>query len=166
MSSPPPHRDTSAESTVDRTLYLIHRTRVATADAVADVLSDLQLNGTLALILESLYELGAAPAAQIARRCLVTRQALTAPLNDLQRRGLVQRPESAANVRVRPTELTESGREVALEVRARIRQLERAAMAEFDPAEVHALRVMLGRYAVAWERLAGVPSEARAEVAS
>ncbi|MCP9984811.1 hypothetical protein [Actinomadura madurae] len=64
---------------LDRLMYVMHRIRVSTADAVTATLADLDLTGTQALILESLYEIGEAGGAELARRCLVSRQALSAP---------------------------------------------------------------------------------------
>lgn len=131
-------------------MYLIHRTRIATADAINAALAELGLNGSLALILETLYELGETSAAELARRCLVTRQALTAPLNDLQARGLVHRPDSATSIRVRPTALTAEGRELTKTVRRRVRKAERASLASFGSDELAELRTLLSRYAEAW----------------
>lgn len=143
------------DTTTSRVMYLIHRARVATADAVGDALADLELNGTLSLILETLYELGEASAADLARRCLVRRQALTAPLNELERRGLIRRPESATNVRVRLIALTEQGRALTEQVRERVQRLEGASLSAFEPAELPVLLELLDRYAGSWERLAG-----------
>jgi DNA-binding MarR family transcriptional regulator len=142
------------QETTERIMYLIHRTRIATADAINAALADLGLNGSLALILETLYELGETSAAELARRCLVTRQALTAPLNDLQARGLVHRPDSATSIRVRPTALTAEGRELTKTARRRVRKAERASIASFGSDELAELRTLLTRYAETWEELA------------
>jgi len=144
----------AAGEPADRTMYLAHRARIATAEAVAGVLSDLRLNGSLGLILETLLELGEASAAELARRCLVTRQALTAPLNELQDRGLVHRGESAAGAKIRPVTLTVEGRALTEIVRDRTHRLERAAEREFTDDELATLRILLDKYAVGWERLA------------
>ncbi|MBT2225722.1 MarR family winged helix-turn-helix transcriptional regulator [Nonomuraea sp. NEAU-A123] len=135
-------------------MYLIHRTRVATAEAVNAELADLGLNGTLSLILETIFELGETNAAELARRCLVTRQALTGPLNDLQSRGLVQRPEPSTRVRVRPITLTAEGREAAGIARLRVGEAERRSIASFEQGELDQLRRLLTRHAAAWEELA------------
>jgi DNA-binding MarR family transcriptional regulator len=152
------------QETVQRTMHLIHRAKVATADTVNAGLSDLGLNGTLALMLETLYELGPLSAAELARRCLVTRQALTGPLNQLQARGLVERPESATNLRVRPTALTAEGRALTKVVRRRVRKAERLSIAPFTEAELAALRELLVRYAVSWEELAQRAEPAKSAV--
>ena len=152
------------QETTERIMYLIHRTRIATAEAVNASLADLGLNGSLALILEALYELGETSAAELARRCLVSRQALTAPLNDLQARGLVRRPDPSANVRVRPTALTAEGRELTKTVRRRVRKAERASIASFGSDELAGLRSLLTRYAEAWEELADTSAPARPAV--
>jgi DNA-binding MarR family transcriptional regulator len=149
------------QKTTERIMYLIHRTRVATAEAVNAALADLGLNGSQALILETLYELGETSAAELARRCLVSRQALTAPLNELQARGLVRRPAPATNVRVRPTALTAEGRELTKIIRRRVRKAERASIASFDSGELAGLRSLLTRYAEAWEELAITSAPAR-----
>lgn len=135
-------------------MYLIHRTRIATADAINASLADIGLNGSQALILETLYELGETSAAELARRCLVSRQALTTPLNELQARGLVRRPDPATNVRIRPTALTPEGRELTKTVRRRVRRVERASLASFGGDELANLRALLTRYAESWEELA------------
>jgi DNA-binding MarR family transcriptional regulator len=142
------------QETTERIMYLIHRTRVATADAINAALADLGLNGSQALILETLYELGETSAAELARRCLVSRQALTAPLNELQARGLVRRPDPATNVRVRPTALTTEGRELTKTIRRRVSKVERASLASFGGDEQAGLRSLLTRYAESWEELA------------
>lgn len=147
----------AAGEPADRTIYLVHRARIATAEAMAGVLSDLRLNGSLGLILETLLELGEASAAELARRTLVTRQALTAPLNELQARGLVHRDESAAGVKTRPVTLTAEGRALTEIVRDRTHRLERAAERDLDDDELATLRVLLDKYAAAWERLAMSP---------
>jgi len=151
----------TAQETTERIMYLIHRTRIATAEAINAELADLGLNGSLALILETLYELGETSAAELARHCLVSRQALTAPLNDLQARGLLHRPDPATNVRVRPTALTAEGRELTKTVRRRVRKAERASIASFGRDELAGLRSLLTRYAEAWEELAVTAAPAR-----
>ena len=135
-------------------MYLIHRSRVATADAINAALADLDLNGSQSLILEILYELGETSAAELARRCLVTRQALTGPLNILEDRGLVRRPDSVTNVRVRPTALTAEGRALAKTARRRVQKAEQESIARFDQDELAELRRLLTKYAQAWETLA------------
>lgn len=141
----------------DRTMYLVHRARVATGEAVSGVLSDLQLTGTLGLILETLLEVGEASAAELARRCLVTRQALTAPLNELRSRGLVQHAAAGADARTRPLALTAQGRTVTETVSDRTRRLEAAAERELAADEMATLRILLDKYAAGWERLVSQP---------
>jgi len=150
--------------TVERTMHLIHRAKVATAERINADLADLELNGTLALLLETLYEHGPMTAAELARRCLVTRQALTGPLNQLQARGLVQRPESATNVRTRPTALTEDGKALTKIVRRRVRRAERLSVSGFDINELETLRELLARYASAWEQLAHAAETGRSVI--
>ncbi|MEU4227561.1 MarR family transcriptional regulator [Nonomuraea sp. NPDC026600] len=135
-------------------MYLIHRVRVATAETINIALADLDLNGTLSMLLEVLYELGETSAAELARNCLVTRQALTAPLNELERRGLVHRPEPSTAVRVRPITLTAAGRELAETARRRVREAERRSIASFPPDDLARFRGLLARHAAAWEDLA------------
>jgi DNA-binding MarR family transcriptional regulator len=149
------------QQTSGRIMYLIHRTRVATADAINAQLADLGLNGTLALLVETLYELGETSASELARRCLVTRQAVTAPLNDLEARGLVRRPEPAANVRVRPTALTQAGLELAKAARRRVKRAEQESLRSFDPSELRELRELLTRYTLAWEQQSDAASPRR-----
>jgi DNA-binding MarR family transcriptional regulator len=135
----------------DRLLYLFHRIRVATADAVANELSDLELTGTHALILESLHELGEAGAAELARRCLVSRQALSAPLDRLEKRGLISRPASDHSARLRPTTLTDEGRAVVATVRSRVGALEQRSREIFDSARLTEFEAMLESYASFWD---------------
>ncbi|TVT10175.1 MarR family transcriptional regulator [Amycolatopsis bartoniae] len=138
----------------DRTMNLVHRIRVATGEAVGAMLADLDLNGTQALILETLGETGATSAAELARRALVTRQALTSPLNELQSRGLVARPPGNVNARTRPVALTEDGLALVAALRERMRLIEDSATAGFAAGEIETLRTLLARYATAWEQLA------------
>ncbi|MEU5095384.1 MarR family transcriptional regulator [Streptomyces sp. NPDC020996] len=160
-----PHEDQQIETT-ERIMYLLNRIRVHTADVVASALSDLELTGTQALILETLLERGPTSAAELGRRCLITRQALSAPLNALERRGLVSRPRSDVSARQRPSSLTDSGRETAVSVRERVLRLERGSVQSFTAEERAALEELLRRYADFWTGQAGSrPASAEAETA-
>ncbi|GAB2915166.1 MarR family winged helix-turn-helix transcriptional regulator [Streptomyces heilongjiangensis] len=152
-----PSEDQQIETT-ERIMYLLNRIRVQTAEVVASDLSDLGLTGTQALILETLLERGPTSAAELGRRCLITRQALSAPLNALEQRGLVSRPRSDASARQRPSSLTDRGREVAASVRRRVLQLERGSVQSFTAEERATLEQLLRRYADFWSGQAGSPT--------
>lgn len=139
---------------LDRLMYVMHRIRVSTADAVTATLADLDLTGTQALILESLYEIGEAGGAELARRCLVSRQALSAPLDKLEKRALVSRPASHHSARVRPISLTREGRAVAEQVRERVAALEEQSRSPFEGARLDDFKGMLEAYAEFWEQAA------------
>ncbi|WP_432825924.1 MarR family winged helix-turn-helix transcriptional regulator [Dactylosporangium sp. CA-092794] len=136
---------------VDRLIYLMHRIRVSTSEAVGAALADVDLNGTQGLIIESLYELGEVGAAELARRCLVSRQALSAPLDKLEQRGLVSRPASHHSARVRPVSLTAEGRAVAEVARRRVAALETASREIFGTEDLQRFTAMLERYAQFWD---------------
>ncbi|MEO3855446.1 MarR family transcriptional regulator [Acrocarpospora sp. B8E8] len=140
-------------------MNFIHRIRIATGEAVSTMLADLGLNGTLALIVETLDETGPVSAAEIARRTLVTRQALTDPLNELQRRGFVDRPPVNANAHTRPVALTDEGRALAETLRERMHLIEDRAISDMTAGEVATLRSLLARYASGWEQLAADSGE-------
>lgn len=135
----------------DRLIYLMHRIRVSTSDAVGAALADVGLNGTQGLIIESLDELGEVGAAELARRCLVSRQALSVPLDKLEQRGLVTRPASDHSVRVRPVSLTDEGRAVAETARRRVAALESASRESFDAEDLQRFTAMLETYAKFWD---------------
>jgi DNA-binding MarR family transcriptional regulator len=136
-----------------RVMYLVHRGQSMSSDVIGAALADLEVNGTLALVLEVLLDEGEISAAQLARHCLVSRQALVAPLNQLETRGLLRRPDPLATARVRPLALTPAGRELAHEVRDLVRRLERMVLDQFSDSELNTMKALLGRYDEAWETL-------------
>ncbi|MEU4574897.1 MULTISPECIES: MarR family transcriptional regulator [Nonomuraea] len=83
--------------------------------------------------------------AALARACLVTPQAMTVVLKNLEERGLVERTPHPWHRNVLETRLTEPGR-VALETAdARAVVIERAIADEFDDEERDTLRALLAR---------------------
>ncbi len=152
--------DTDRDDVMDaldrRVLYLVHRGERASTDVISAALDDLGLNGRMALALEVLLERPGISSAQLGRYCRVSRQAMLGPLRDLEERGLLQRPEPVAGVRVRPLELTPEGRRVAATARDRVRAIERAVLNRLTAADQARLRELLVAYSSAWEALAPV----------
>lgn len=141
----------SADYIASRFIYLVHRGESASTEVVSSALTDLELNGTHGLMLEVLGIHPGISAAQLARYCRVSRQAVLVPLGLLESRGLVSKTVMGEKARVKPLALTAEGARVAALVRARVAALEAQVVARFSEGERELLRELLGRYAEAWD---------------
>jgi DNA-binding MarR family transcriptional regulator len=83
--------------------------------------------------------------AQLARRSLVTPQAMHEVLLSLEQRGLVRRAADVANARVLRTKLTARGRRLLETCDPRIDELEDRMLGGFNDDETHTLRALLSR---------------------
>ncbi|MFF0768652.1 MarR family winged helix-turn-helix transcriptional regulator [Nonomuraea wenchangensis] len=92
--------------------------------------------------------------AALARTCLVTPQAMTVVLKNLEERGLVERSPHPWHRNVLETRLTEPGRDALATADARAVRIERALADEFTPEERATLRKLLERCGAAIGRAA------------
>ncbi|MCO5996799.1 MarR family winged helix-turn-helix transcriptional regulator [Actinoallomurus rhizosphaericola] len=96
----------------------------------------------------ALYGLADAPGisgAALARACMVTPQAMTGVLKNLEERGLVERTPHPWHRNVLETRLTDQGRAALEKADARASAIERRIFEEFTPEERDALRALLAR---------------------
>ncbi|MCK2216637.1 MarR family transcriptional regulator [Actinomadura sp. ATCC 31491] len=83
--------------------------------------------------------------AALARACLVTPQAMTVVLKNLEERGLIDRSPHPWHRNVLETHLTDAGRDALVAADARAVLIERALAAEFTQEERTTLRELLTR---------------------
>lgn len=81
--------------------------------------------------------------AQLARRCLVSPQAMSEVVSDLEDRQLVRRVPHPARGRVLQTVLTPEGEDVLARADAAVAELENVMLAELAPAERQQLKKWL-----------------------
>ena len=81
--------------------------------------------------------------AQLARRALITPQAMNEVLARLEERGLVRRRSDPAHGRVRPAELTRAGERALAAADAGVDRVERAMLGELSAAERKRLAALL-----------------------
>lgn len=79
---------------------------------------------------------------------------VTQMLDGLEAAGLVERVRSSTDRRIVLTTLSDHGRSLVAERRARVEPLWRAALAEFDDSELRSAAAVLGRLARYFEELA------------
>jgi DNA-binding MarR family transcriptional regulator len=94
--------------------------------------------------------------AALARTCLVSPQAMTGVLKNLEERGLIERTPHPWHRRVLETRLTEKGRAALAEADRRAVTIERRILEEFTPSERDTLRTLLARISKAIQANAGV----------
>ncbi|MER6000057.1 MarR family winged helix-turn-helix transcriptional regulator [Nonomuraea sp. NPDC003707] len=90
--------------------------------------------------------------AALARACLVTPQAMTVVLKNLEERGLIERSPHPWHRNVLETRLTEAGRAALKAADERAVVIERAIAGEFSAEEREQLRSLLARCAEAIAR--------------
>ncbi|MEV6037715.1 MarR family transcriptional regulator [Nonomuraea sp. NPDC052116] len=90
--------------------------------------------------------------AALARACLVTPQAMTVVLKNLEERGLIERSPHPWHRNVLETRLTEAGRAALKAADERAVVIERAIASEFSAEEREQLRSLLARCAEAITR--------------
>ncbi|MFI7129794.1 MarR family winged helix-turn-helix transcriptional regulator [Nonomuraea sp. NPDC050153] len=83
--------------------------------------------------------------AALARACLVTPQAMTVVLKNLEERGFIERSPHPWHRNVLETRLTEAGRAALTAADERATVIERAIASEFSPEERNQLRSLLAR---------------------
>ncbi|MEV1244650.1 MarR family winged helix-turn-helix transcriptional regulator [Nonomuraea sp. NPDC050022] len=106
----------------------------------------------------TLYVLAANPgisAAALARACLVTPQAMTVVLKNLEARGMVERTPHPWHGNVLETRLTDAGRIALEEADERAVRIEQAIADELTAEERDTLRSLLRRCGAAIDRASG-----------
>lgn len=93
--------------------------------------------------------------AELARGTFVTAQSMNDVLRGLQRRGLVERPETATSGRSRPTSLTAKGRQVLARARQDLEPVQRVVDAVAESPEHPALLAGLRSLIAALEAASG-----------
>lgn len=88
-------------------------------------------------------------AAALARACLVTPQAMTVVLKNLQDRGLIERTPHPWHRGVLETRLTATGRKAFTTADAKASAIERRVAAAFSAVERDQLRALLARFTTA-----------------
>ncbi|WP_433622973.1 MarR family winged helix-turn-helix transcriptional regulator [Nocardia sp. CA-120079] len=97
----------------------------------------------------ALYALSENPgvsAAALARECMVTPQAMTVVLKNLQERGFVERTPHPWHRGVLETRLTPAGRKAFAKADAKAAAIERRVAAAFSAQEREQLRELLARF--------------------
>jgi DNA-binding MarR family transcriptional regulator len=100
----------------------------------------------------ALYVLAGNPGmsgAALARACVVSPQAMTGVLKNLEERGLVERTPHPWHRNVLETRITDEGRAALETADARASAIERRVFDEFSPDERDTLRALLARFAKA-----------------
>jgi DNA-binding MarR family transcriptional regulator len=87
--------------------------------------------------------------AALARTCLVTPQAMTGVLKNLEERGLIERTPHRWHRNVLETRLTAKGSLALAKADERAAAIERRIFEEFTAAERDILRILLGRFSKA-----------------
>lgn len=92
------------------------------------------------------------PAASLARACLVTPQAMTTVLRNLQSRGLIERSAHPWHQKMLETRLTDEGQRAVERADREAVRIERRLAEEFTEEERDTLRALLARCVTAIER--------------
>jgi DNA-binding MarR family transcriptional regulator len=113
---------------------------VRTADLlvkhIADLVEPFGLSPSSGLVLGILADAGSPlPPNQIAERLIISRATVTGLLDSLERRGYVRRMPHSSDRRMLLIELTDAGRQVALEFRLVVHQNEKRWLAALDEQE-------------------------------
>jgi DNA-binding MarR family transcriptional regulator len=119
--------------------YVLKEAAVALRGAMEAVLRPLRLTVSQYACLELLGQRPGSSNADLARGAFVTRQSMNVVLQDLQTRGLVTRPATAARGRELPALLTEEGRRQLHASSAAVRAVEKQMCAGLSPAQQQVL---------------------------
>lgn len=115
---------------VDRSVgYVLKQAAAALRASMDAALRDLDLTVSQYACLEVLGQRPGLSNAELARGVFVTRQSMNLVLRGLQERGLLTRPDVAAQGRARPIELTRSGRRLLTEASTAVRAVEKKMLA-------------------------------------
>lgn len=104
--------------------YAVKRLQLAVRTAVDTAVASTKLSMAQFAVLRTLADSGPMPAAELARRCFITRQSMQDVLGCLRDRGLVDTVVSDSGVRSRRLEVTAQGREVLGDATLRVQAVD------------------------------------------
>jgi DNA-binding MarR family transcriptional regulator len=126
---------------LDRSVgYVVKQVQASLHAAMDGVLRPLDLSVAQYACLELLGQRPGLSNSELARRAFVTRQSMNLVLRRLQERGLLTRPDHAAQGRALPTELTPAGQAKLREASVAVRAVERRLFSPLSPAQQRRLR--------------------------
>lgn len=120
--------------------YVLKQAQAALHAAMDEVLRPLGLTVAQYACLELLGRHPGLSNSELARRAFVTRQSMNVVLRRLQERGLLARPDHAAQGRVLPTELTRLGQATLRKASVAVRAVEQQLFSPLSPAQQRRLR--------------------------
>ncbi len=126
-----------------RTSYLVGRADRILRGELEQLLAPGRLTLNEATALSVLADRPGLSNAHLARRSLVSAQAMHKVMRSLESEGLVVRASSPSGGRSLEATLTEAGRSALAEANARIAAAERAFLEPLDPKESHLFRELL-----------------------
>jgi len=126
---------------LDRSVgYVLKQVQATLHNAMDGVLRPLGLTVPQYACLELLGRQPGLSNSELARRAFVARQSMNLVLRRLQERGLLTRPDRAAQGRARPTELTATGQATLHEASVAVRAVEQQLFSPLSPAQQRQLR--------------------------
>ena len=128
-----------------RTIYLVKRLEALSKTLLDEALRDLDLTPSQYATLSLLGSQTHISSAELARRVVVTPQSMSEMINALERKGLVERYENAANRRVLHIHLSEAGRVLLEQADVRVDGLETELFSGLNNGEVAVLRGLVSR---------------------
>ena len=136
-------RPAAAQTAVPRVTYLVGRLNRALHRRLIDALRPFKLAVAQYTTLSVLHTRGFLSNAQLAKRALISPQAMNEVIQGLEARKLVTRRPSTSHGRIVQLLLTQRGLDVMHECDAAVSQLERSMLAGLTALEGNKLRVAL-----------------------
>ncbi|MEV0696952.1 MarR family transcriptional regulator [Saccharopolyspora sp. NPDC050389] len=137
----------SQDPTQNRPGYLVKRVQQLLRQACDEGLRPVELSMSQYAVLRALSDHPDIPAAELARRCFVTRQSLRDVLNGLRKADLVSVAEQATTGRARPVALTAEGRKRLRAADEVVTETETRMLTGFSAGEQDRLSALLARCA-------------------
>jgi DNA-binding MarR family transcriptional regulator len=132
-------------SVASRLGYLIKRAQYALRSRMDAELRSLGLSTAQYAVLMNLKEIGPASGAELARRCFVRPQTLTALIAGLEKAQMIERAASTSHGRIIESRLTSKGKETLRRADALVKRVEAAMLSNLQPDEQVKLGAMLAR---------------------
>jgi DNA-binding MarR family transcriptional regulator len=120
--------------------YVLKQVQASLHTAMDGVLRPLDLTVAQYACLELLGQHPGLSNSELARRAFVTRQSMNLVLRRLQERGVLTRPEHAAQGRALPTKLTRAGQTKLRRASVAVRTVEQQLFSPLSPARQRRLR--------------------------
>jgi DNA-binding MarR family transcriptional regulator len=140
-------RDASADNPQPRLPYLVGRVDRIVRRELEAALSDADLNIAQYTAMSVLAARPGLSNAQLARRSLVTPQAMHQAMSGMTERGLIERKPHPTQGRVLCVELSEAGFELLEQMNARVDDVEERLMADLDESQRAGFIEILSRLA-------------------